>query len=103
MGEPRTTIRKRRTGTGARNRRAAPRGAEIELVVDSRLDSTAARALLPKDGKHDIRFHRFDPALVIDPIAKGRLLAELQASDFVVVVGWEAGGWVARELEGVPV
>src|SRR6185295_3542576 len=45
----------------------------------------------------------FDLDKVADPISKGRLLAELQASEYVVVVGVEAGGWIARELEGVPV
>lgn len=50
-----------------------------------------------------VRLRRFDPGEVSDPIVNGRLLARLQASDGVVVVGLEAASWVAREIEGVRV
>lgn len=80
---------------------AASAHAEVELVVDSALDAGAARSAAGK--KSAVRVREFDAGAVVDPIAKGRFLSELETSEMVVVVGKEAGGFVAREVEGVPV
>lgn len=74
-------------------------GAEVELLVEWRQGAKAdALGLVEGDG---VSLRRFDPQEVSDPIANGRLLARLLASDGVVVVGLEAASWAARELEGV--
>lgn len=49
-----------------------------------------------------VRVRRLDEGR-LDPIAKGRLVSALEASERVVVVGLEAAAWAAKELEDVPV
>lgn len=73
----------------------------MELLVEWRPGLSAADVGLAEgDG---VRLRRFDPRELSDPIANGRLLARLQASEGVVAVGFDAASWAARELEGVKV
>lgn len=75
--------------------------AEVILLVEWRPGLSAeSLGLTEGDG---VRLRRFDPRELSDPIANGRLLSRLQASEGVVAVGFDAAAWAARELEGVKV
>jgi hypothetical protein len=73
----------------------------VELLVEWRPGLNAAALGLA--GGEGVRLRRFDARELSDPIANGRLLARLQASEGVVAVGFDAAAWAARELEGVRV
>lgn len=73
--------------------------AAVELLVEARPELTAAALGLGEGGAVNLR--RFEARLLSDPIVSGRLQARLQVSDGVVVVGYDAAAWAARELEGV--
>lgn len=71
----------------------------MELLVEARPElSMSAVGLAEGDG---VLLRRFSPRELNDPIVSGRLQARLQVSDGVVVVGYDAAAWAARELEGV--
>lgn len=50
-----------------------------------------------------VSMYELDASRMTDPIAKGKVLAELEARDLVVAVGDGATEFTARELEDVPV
>lgn len=75
--------------------------AKVILIVADRKQAAAAAARAAKD----VRVTAFDRVDLADPIAKGRFLASLQASDLVVAAapGSGACGWLNHEVDGVPV
>lgn len=71
--------------------------AKVSLIVS---DESQARAAGARAGKN-VRVRAFDRILLSDPLEKERFLAALRASDRVIAA---AGcGWLAREVERVPV
>ncbi|MBI2361794.1 MAG: hypothetical protein HYV15_00200 [Elusimicrobia bacterium] len=70
----------------------------MELLLPGRPGLSAQG--LGLGGADGVRLRTFDPSELADPIVSGRLSARLQDSDGVVAVGYEAGAWAARELEG---
>ena len=78
----------------------------VALVIDKAdsaergLFETLAKAYR---GRAKLSLYEFDDVLIADPIAKGRLLADLETRDLVVAVGDGATELAAGELESVPV
>ncbi len=68
----------------------------MALLVDAGLGGALS-------SRGSVHVYAFDGARLSDPLAKGRLLARLQGSDHVIVVGFEACAWAGRELEDLPV
>lgn len=79
---------------------AAPASAaKVTLVVQDEKTRRAAAALAGED----VRVLAFDRARLADPIAKGRFVASAQAGSVVIAAArGRACGWLAGELEGVP-
>lgn len=75
--------------------------AAVALVVPDREQADAAAAQAAKG----VGVFVFDRRELADPIAKGRFLAAVQASDQIVVAapGTGACGWVSHEVDAVPV
>lgn len=75
------------------------RAARVTLVV---ADEKARRAAAALAGE-EVVVVAFDRAKLADPITKGRFLASLQAGSQVIsATRGRACGWLAGELEGVP-
>lgn len=76
------------------------RAEKVALVVSDERQATAARARAAKG----VDVVAFDGVRLADPLEKGRFVAALQAAGRVVTAtGGRACGWLARELEGVPI
>ena len=85
---------------------AEPPGRRIALVIHA--DDPRERGLYDKlaqayRGRASVSLYELDAALVSNPIAKGKLVAQLVTSDLVVAVGDGATEFATRELEDVPV
>src|SRR5437763_159078 len=88
------------------SRAAAQPPRRIAFVID--VDESSERALFERlaknyGGRASVSVYELDRADMANPIAKGKLLAELEARDLVVAVGDGATEFTARELEDVPV
>ena len=77
---------------------AAPSGAaaEVGLLIESGLPGTAPRRLAAPEG---VRVYSYASALRGDPIQEGRLLAGLEGTDRIIVVGPQAARWAAQRLD----
>lgn len=79
---------------------APPASADKVCVVVS---TSQARGAAARAGK-DVTVLAFDPARLADPLAKGRFLAALQASDRIIAsADARSCAWLGREVEGVAV
>lgn len=81
---------------------APPARAATEKVVLIVSTPAQARAAAPRAHK-GVTVLAFEGLRLGDPIEKGRVLADLQASDRVIsATGGRACGWLGREVDGVP-
>lgn len=78
---------------------APARGAETRLTIVIEANDAMKASVLKNIGGGPVTVREFDRSLVSDPIAKGRLLAALQAGGMLVTVGDAATDFVLTELD----